>query len=272
MFDASAKNTPVPPFLRLVTIIECIAVAAAALVMFFFPALAKAQWVWDVAPFNSRYIGAIYFAALLPLIVFAISARWSPGRVVLWMIFTFTASIAAVMLHYIPQFAWDRLGTPIWWALYVFLPFNSIFFLYTLRHWQVAGRKEASPALRNLILAIAVLTGLYGVALLLVPESATAFWPWPVDAFHGRIYAATFLTPAVGAFIIRRSSAPAERLVLGLTLISLGLLSILGILWTNTAVPLERQIDYASTGTWAFFAINILCALAGFALVRSARK
>ena len=118
MNDASAKNTPIPSFLRIVTIVECFVVAAAGIALFFFPAFAKTAWVWDVPPFNSRYVGAIYFAALLPLIVLAWVARWSPGRVVLWMIFVFTTCIGLVMLMYISKFEWTRFGTPVFWALF----------------------------------------------------------------------------------------------------------------------------------------------------------
>lgn len=271
MYDTSAQNTPVPSFLRIVTIIECVVVAAAASVLFFLPDVAKAAWVWTIPPFNSRYVGAIYAAALLPLLVFAIAGRWSPGRVVLWMIFTFTTSIALVMCMYIPQFDFTRIGTPIFWLLYIFLPINSVVFLYRLRGWEVAGNQENSPAMRNLLLAIVILLGLYGIGLLLVPETVTAFWPWKIDAFHGRIYAATFLTPALGAWIISRRSAPSERLVLGLTLATLGVLSILGVIWTSTAVPLDKQVNYASLGTWAFFGMNLLCGAAGLGLILSGR-
>jgi hypothetical protein len=105
-----------------------------------------------------------------------------------------------------------------------------------------------------------------------MPETVTAFWPWKIDAFHGRIYAATFLTPAVGAWIIRRSSAPSERLVLGLTLGTLCVLAILGTIWTSAGVSLEKQVNYASLGTWAFFGMNLLCGGAGLGLILSSRK
>ncbi|MBM4423513.1 MAG: hypothetical protein FJ030_08995 [Chloroflexi bacterium] len=86
MFNVSADTPRVPVFLRLVVIVECIVVAATALVLFLSPALGKALWAWGPPPFNSRYIGAIYFAALAPLTLFAASGRWAPGRLVQWMI------------------------------------------------------------------------------------------------------------------------------------------------------------------------------------------
>ena len=272
MYDTSAKNASVPVFLRIVTIVECVVVAAAAITLFFFPAIAKNIWVWDVPPFNARYVGAIYFAALLPLIIFALVARWSPGRVVLWMIFAFTTAIGVVMFMYIPKFEWTRLGTPIFWLLYIFLPFNSIFFLYKLRDWRVSDSEKTSPLIFNLLLAVTVLCGLYGLGLLLIPETVTAFWPWKIDDFHGRIYAATFLTPAMGAWIIRRDSARSEHLVLGLTLTTLGLLSTIGTVWASLGISPEKQINYANLGTWAFFGLNLLCILAGLGLIRSFQK
>ena len=84
--------------------------------------------------------------------------------------------------------------------------------------------------------ALALVLGGYGIALLAIPDDATRFWPWPVDAFHARIYAATYLTPAVGALVIRRGGTPG---------------------------------DYDG-GTWAFLALNVAPVLAGLALLTAA--
>ena len=105
-----------------------------------------------------------------------------------------------------------------------------------------------------------------------MPESFTAFWPWKIDAFHGRIYAATFITPAVGAWLIRKQSTVSERFVLGLTLLALGVFSIIGVVWTSATVPAARQIDYSALGTLAFFGMNVVSGLAGFGLILSTRK
>ncbi|MBI3913639.1 MAG: hypothetical protein HY327_05570 [Chloroflexi bacterium] len=272
MYDSSPQNTPVPSFLRLVTIVESIVVGVTASVLFLLPSLGNVLWAWAIPPFNSRYTGAIYFAALLPLVVFAISGRWSPGRVVLWMIFAFTTSIGIVMLFYIPSFAWDRPGTYAFWFLYIFLPLNSAFFIYRLRDLKVAGGDNTLATLRTLLLEITIVLGLYGFGLLIMPEALTAFWPWRIDAFHGRIYAATFITPAVGAWLIHKQSTISERLVLGLTLLTLGVLSLIGVIWTSATVPAANQIDYSNLGTWVFFGMNIVTGLAGFGLISSTRK
>lgn len=264
---ASADDKPVPILLRLMTAIECAAVGAAATCLFLFPALAVRIWAWPITPFNSRYMGAIYFAALLPLVAFAVIARWSPGRIVVWMIFAFTTSIGVVMFFYIPVFVWTAPVAWLFWALYLVLPINSAIYLVKLRGWNVAGAQSTAARTRAVLLAVLVLFGLYGLGLLAVPEPLTSFWPWKVDAFHGRIYAASFLTPALGAWIVNRWSSAAERRLLGLTLVVLGVLAIAGTAWTSATLPPARQIDYAHLGPWAFFAINALSTGLGLGLL-----
>lgn len=272
MFDLSAGNPKIPTFLRLVTFVECVVVFAAATVLFFLPALGQSIWAWAVPPFNSRYVGAIYFAALLPLVTKAVVGRWAPGRVVLWMIFTFTTSIMVAMFIHWNDFEWSRPATWAFWFLYLFLPINSAVHLYLLRNVTPGGERPTPTVWQYVLLATAIVLGLYGLALLLVPETVTSFWPWSIDAFHGRIYAATFLTPAVGAWLIRQKGAPSEQLTLGLTLLTLGVLSIAGVIWTSATVPPDRQVNYAGLGTWAFFAMNVVMALAGGGLVASGRE
>jgi len=98
----------------------------------------------------------------------------------------------------------------------------------------------------------------------------TSFWPWSVDAFHARIYASAFITPAVGAWILntQRGSA-SEYLIFGLNLTLGGFLPILGTLWTNASVPVERQIQY-DAGTYAFFAVFLLTGILGIFPIRLA--
>jgi hypothetical protein len=87
-----------------------------------------------------------------------------------------------------------------------------------------------------------------------------------VDAFHARIYAATYLTPAVGAWVIRGGATPAELKTLGATLVTFGVAAILAVLVTDLGVPAAARVDY-DAGWWAFFALNALPVLAGAALL-----
>jgi hypothetical protein len=118
-------NPRIPDFLRAVTWLECLVVASAAALLLTTPKWGGQEvWAWITPPFNARYVGVTYLAALVPLVILAVTARWS-GRVVLWMIFVFTATIMVVMLAYAGRFEWARFSTWVFWALYLFLPVNS---------------------------------------------------------------------------------------------------------------------------------------------------
>lgn len=265
MFDKSPNNLPVPSFLRLVTGIECCVVFTAAFLLFFLPDFAETVWAWSIPPFNARFVGAIYFAAYIPLILFWLHPRWTPGRLVLWLIFVFTSLIMVAMLIHWDSFLWERPATYIvFWPLYIFLPVNSAIFLYQSRGVEISNAADLSRSWQIILKAFALLTGAYGLALLFIPELLTRFWPWNVDAFHARIYASAFVTPAVGAWIVAsRRSAASEILIIGLNLLAGGILPILGILMANTSVPPERQIDFNNPGTWVFLLIFLMTGIMG---------
>ena len=259
--EDDSPNPRIPEFLRSVTWVECAVVAGAAGLLYLLPKWGGQDiWAWQTPPFNARYVGAIYLGALVPLVILAVTARWSPGRVVLWMIFTFTASIMVVMLAYADRFEWARLATWVFWALYLFLPVNSAVFLWRLRDLEPPGLVKQTPAARAALTLLALAFGGYGLALLLVPEDATGFWPWPVDAFHARIYAATYLTPAVGLLVVRRAGTPDEFRTIGATMVIFGVAAIMGVLLTDS-----------DAGTWGFFAINAAPILIGAAMLSAAR-
>jgi hypothetical protein len=264
MFDTSSENPLIPKYLRYVTAVECSVVLFAAVLLFFLPGLAKGLWAWDIPPFNARFVGAIYFAAYIALFIFWYTARWTPGRFVLWMIFVFTGLIMLAMFIHWDAFAWNRPSTfLVFWPLYIFLPVNSAIFLFNSRGTQRPPASNLTLAWRAILFVFSLLSGLYGIGLFFFPEPLTSFWPWGVDAFHARIYASAFVTPAVGAWILAaRSGHPSEYLVLGLNLILGGILPILGTLWTNASVSADRQIQLDS-GTWIFFIIFLLGALLG---------
>jgi len=247
-------------------------VFAAAVLLFFLPGLASDLWAWNIPPFNARFVGAVYLSAYLPLILFWSVPRWKPGRLTLWMILTFTTLILIVMIIHWDAFEWGRPSTfLVFWPLYIFLPINSTIFLVRSKGAGVAKGYDGPVSLRIVLLNFAVLGGAYGLGLLLAPEALTSFWPWEVDAFHARIYASAFITPAVSVWILSfRRRFAAEYLSTGLNLVAGGFLPILGTLWTNMVVPAERQVNFSSTGTWAFIIIFLLTGLLGIVFIASA--
>ena len=274
MFDRSTGNPTVPSFLRWVLAVECSVVFVAGGLLFFLPGLASELWPWIIPPFNSRFVGAVYLAAYLPLILFWFVPRWIPGRLTLWMILTFTSLILIAMIIHWDAFEWSRPATfLVFWPLYIFLPINSAIFLWKSNGYGAASGYDGPILMRLVFWALAVLGGVYGLCLLIAPELLTRFWPWPVDDFHARMYAAAFGTPAVAAWILSfRRRFAAEYLSMGLNLVAGGFLPILGTLWTNISVPVERQIDFSSAGTWIFFIFFFVTGIMGIVLISSAAQ
>jgi hypothetical protein len=272
VFDKSPENQAIPSFLRFVIAVECCVVFTAAFLLFFLPGFSANVWAWTIPPFNARFVGAVYFAAYVPLILFWLNPRWTPGRLVLWMIFVFTALIMLAMFIHWDSFAWDRPATfLVFWPLYIFLPINSAVFLYKFRNVELKITANLSPVWQIILKTFALLTGLYGIGLFFAPETLTRFWPWPVDAFHARIYASAFITPAAGAWILSiRRGAVSEYFTFGLNLLAGGILPILGMLITHLNAPPERQVDFGSIGTWSFFLFFLATGVLGALQVRLA--
>jgi hypothetical protein len=176
------------------------------------------------------------------------------------------------MLVHWDAFEWNRPSTfLVFWPLYIFLPINSMIFLHRSSGASGANGYDGPAALRIILLVFALLGGAYGVGLFIAPEAWTRFWPWPVDAFHGRMYVAAFVTPAVAAWIMSlRPRFASEYLSMGLNLVAGGFLPIVGTLWTNISVPAERQVNFGSAGPWAFFIFFFLTGILGVVLIASA--
>jgi hypothetical protein len=254
-----------------VTLVECGVVLVTGLGLFLAPNVGNALWAWAIPPLNARYVGGIYLAAFAPLALAAASGRWAPGRVVLWMILTFTALVGGVMLLYPGRFAWGRPAAYAFWFLYLFLPLNAAFFLYRLRRWAPALARPASRGWRPALTVMAVVLGVYGLGLLLWPGAVGALWPYGIDAFHGRIYATIFITPAVGAWVLRRGGAASERAALGLSLLVLGVCALLALALTLAPLPPEARAYYGGLGGSAFVLTHGGVAALGAALARTAR-
>lgn len=274
MIDTSTKNPTIPPFLRLVTAIECTVVFMAAVSLFFLPRISSNLWPWEIPPYNSRFVGTIYLSAYIPLIIFWISNRWTPGRLVLSLIFLFTGLVMLVMLIHWESFVWSRMSTYlVFWPLYIFLPINSALHLYRYRHVEVPVSNPMPVIWRALLFGMTLPLGAYGLGTLIAPELFTSFWPWPVDAFHGRVYASAFLTPALGCWwLAYYGETPAENLVMGLNLFAAGVLTLAGTLLTSLTVSAERQVNWLAPGTWVFMFLFFAAALVGLALTLRARS
>jgi hypothetical protein len=257
-----------PSLFRAVTTAEAFVLAIAGFYPFFFPHNALGKWAWISGPFNLRFIGAVYLTSLVAVLIVLAVPRWAPGRVALPMLVVFTNLILLLSLIYIGRFEFDRGGTWAWFLLYVAIPVSATYYWWRFRDLPPADPTPVSPAWRSYFLAAVLVLGICGLGLLIAPRSLADFWPWPIDAFHGRLYSAIFLTLAVAAVTVSRVAAPVELMLVGMTQLTLGFFSILGLVLADVS---ENAVEWSALGTWVWVGGFGVLAVAGAALTTQAR-
>ncbi len=157
----------------------------------------------------------------------------------------------------------DRFSTIAWWIIFVVTPLKSAYFVWRYRHTAPSLATPTPRALSSFLALEALGTGVYGALLLVAPTWSTSFWPWPIDAFHGRLYSALFVTLAVGSFLVLRRAAPNEFATLGATQATLGLTAFAGLVIVDANV---QKVDWDAIGTWIWVGGCAVTVLAGLGL------
>lgn len=251
---AENTNPKISSLLRFVTFVEVVVLFAAGFGLFFAPKLAGALWPWELLPFNARFLGAVYAAACIAAILQTVYARWSPARLVTPMIFVFTVIIIFLSFVHIDQFNFQRWEVWVWFFLYIIIPINAAYHLWLYRNLMPADSVSTSTTGRTILYVQTVILFLFGLALLITPSIAKRFWSWEIDNFHAQLYSVTFITPAIGAFILAKTASKLEWLTMGLTQAILGLFPIIGVIIVDASV---KRVDWSSAGTWTWMVLFI---------------
>jgi hypothetical protein len=254
-------NPQISNLLRLLTFVEVLVVFASGAGLFLIPESAAALWPWELLPFNARFLGAVYSASCISAVMQTVHGRWSPARLVTPMILVFTAVIMILSFGHLPVFDFQRWEVWVWFLLYIIIPVNCAYHLWLYRNLPPADPTRPSPTGRAILLTQSIVLGIYGLALLIVPSLAKTFWSWEIDNFHAQMYSVTFLTPAIGAFLLAKAASKTEWLTMGLTQAVLGLFPIIGVIVVDATV---KSVNWSSAGPWiwmilfaAIFAISL---------------
>jgi hypothetical protein len=253
-----AENPALSTLVRAFAVVVVV-VLSAGILLLVSPDTVSPRWPWKLTPFNARFLGAFYSAELIAMGWLFWRNRWSPGRLVLIMALCFTLIVSLACLGHLERFNFGRKGPWIWFLLYVGSALLSAYFLW--RYWLLPhpGRTLSEPW-RLFFITQGIVVGGYGVALLISPETAGAFWPWPLDRFHGQVYSGIFLAAALGSFVLAWRAAPEELLVFRATLIALGLAAVASLILADAAV---HKVDWSTSGTWIWIGAFLAIAVAG---------
>lgn len=226
-------------------------------------------WPWSLAPFNLRFLGALYTAALLAAFLQSWFGRWAPARTVTTMIFVFTLVVTACSFLHWERFDFAKVEVWVWFALYIGVCLNAGAHLWWYRRVPAAGDPPVTWS-RTALLAQSLVLGGYGVALLIMPEQAAQLWPWKIDAFHAQLYSVTFLTPAAGALSLLRSATRIDWFTLGITQMVWGLLPILALVIVDVRL---HRVDWFTGPVWIWIGLFVITAAMGaWMLLQAAAK
>lgn len=262
-------NPPISPLLRFLTFVEVVVLFIAGFGLFIAPKLVGPLWPWELLPFNARFLGAVYAAACIAAVMQTAYARWSPARLVTPMIFIFTAIIIALSFVYLGVFDFQRWEVWVWFILYVVLPINSAYHLWLYRNLPPVDSTPLSQFTRTILIIQTVTLGLYGLMLIAAPSIAKMIWSWEIDNFHAQLYSVTFLTPAIGSYVLTKGATKLEWTTLGVSQILLGFLPILGVLIVDASA---KRVDYLAAGTWVWFILFAVMTVIGVWMLGEARK
>jgi hypothetical protein len=259
-------NAPLSPWVRVFTGAAMVVLIAGPLLLFA-PQTIVPRWPWAMAPFSARFMGAVYFAELLSLAVLFINNRWSPGRAALVVAFVFTFVVSLASFIHLAAFVGAR-RTAVWFILYVGYAALSLGALLLYRQLPAVPALAISERLTWIMQAAGVLLLLYGAALLIAPAFSASFWPWSIEAFHGRVYSAVFLAPGVGLLLLASSAAREEHLVGGVFLAGLGIFAIVSLILAQLQTG---RANFASIGTWIWLIAFAGIAALGIAMITASR-
>lgn len=262
----AAHNTPLSPWVRVFTGAALIVLIAGPLLVFA-PQIIVPRWPWAIAPFNARFLGAVYCAEFCALAVLFIDNRWSPGRASLVVAFVFTFVVTIASLIHLPAFAGAR-RVLLWFIHYVGYAALSGGALLLYRQLPSVTPLVVSDRFRNTLQMAGALMTLYGAALFIAPTFAAQFWPWAIDAMHGQIYSAVFLAPGLGTLLLARSAAREECLVGGVFNAGLGLFALVGFVLAQAQTG---RANMASPATWIWLLIFAVLLAIGLAMIKASR-
>lgn len=214
--SASTEVTPLIPPMRWLLYVAAFLVFLAGLVLFVFPLRTEEWFAWTVnPPMTAVFLGAAYWSSAGLEVTGARSTSWDLARLAVWPVFVFTTLTFGVTLLHLDRFHLSpdtapaaQVATWAWLAIYAIVPVAMLVISWMQIRSRppvpksvTAGRRVLPPALRLLLVGIAGVLLLYGVALLAVPIHAATWWPWPLSELTAR---------AIGAWLVGLGWAAAQ--------------------------------------------------------------
>lgn len=176
-------------------------------VLYLFPNDTATYFAWTIQhPLTPVFMGACYLAGIGNLI--AVRAdRWSLARAQMPAIITFTITMLAATLLHTPIFNWSHPIAWAWLAVYVISPVAAlIVWIRMERGFQAPDihSKELPRSFSSVMLAFALVHGVTGLALFLIPGQTAPLWPWSLTPLTARVVGGWWMSAAALEIMLAR--------------------------------------------------------------------
>lgn len=281
--DRPLPARPVAPAMRWLIVAGALLVLGAGSVLVFAPAHTDRWFVFQIQPpVTAVFLGTLYWAACVVELLSLRQRRWCDVRAPMPGVFAFTVLVAIVSLLNLNQFDLARPASWVWLCVYLLYPI-ALLSAYLFQR-RVSGLEPARaaplPVPIRLTLGVAAATFLaVGVALIVYPQQAGAWWAWvltPPNAAY-RSPGGTSLEPYVGCWLVGLGAVAVASLreddAARLIPVFAGALA-LGALQALTIGLYPASFDWSRPATWAFVvgaSAFAIVGAAGLALARRAR-
>ena len=180
---------------------------------YFVPTMSESAIPWHVPPLCATFLGAMYLSGAVFNATCLCARRWADIRVIMPMIAIWTGGLLIISLFYLPAFNFARSQVWTWFGAYIVYPLIALWLSWTHRGQRsVHSVDEAAlPSWIRYYLLVqgSLMVGL-ALALLCVPQTMLALWPWSTGRLMLQLYAAPLLSYGIGSFILRRQHGWSE--------------------------------------------------------------
>jgi hypothetical protein len=199
---------------------------------------------WPASPLNARFIASLYVALGAGVVLCSLASSLREMRIVLVGVGTATALLLVLTLLRMELHPHELTRFPLFWLLFYVVDPLLVGLVFLRLGWGGSGPDGPRPP-AALWLVEAVLFGVAGLVLLLLPGVARSLWPWTITEPQAQIYSAFFVTLAVTSVLAAREPDWAGVRWLAFMIAFLALL-VLGV----SMLHLPRFAGGARTAVW----------------------
>jgi hypothetical protein len=214
----------------------------------FLPAQIDQFLPFKVPPLHARFIGAMYIAGAVMMLLAATSRTWLAVRVATVILCIWTSVLGIVSLLHVTAFDWSWRPTWFWWFAYIWFPIGAAFIAWNQRHETGhADEPPLSPLLRGFLVIQGTVAVVLALGLLFVPRTMIGLWPWGITPLLTQIYSAPFLAYGVGSLYAARQHGWSEVRIPVIATLVLTLVAVI------TSSMHSGLFNAANPSTWVWF-------------------